>query len=322
MHAIRIHECGGPDKLRWEELPLPEPGPGEVRIRVEAAGVNFLDIYQRTGLYPAALPLTLGAEAAGIVSAVGPGATGFTLGERVATVRAGGGYADETLAPAAQVVAIPAGITTASAAALLLQGMTAHYLAVDTYALEPGDAALVHSAAGGVGLLLVQIAKLHGARVLGCVSTEAKAQLAREAGADAVVVGPKADFAAAARRFTGGAGVDVVYDAVGRDPFAGSLDSLRPRWMLVSYGNASGPVPPFAPLLLAEKGSLFFTRPSLLHHLRTSEELRARSEALFRWVNEGRLRIRIDRTYPMARAADAHRALEGRGTAGKVLLMP
>jgi NADPH:quinone reductase len=322
MRAIRIHEAGGPEKLRLEDVPVPSPGPGEVRIRIEAAGINFVDVYRRSGLYPLSLPATLGQEAAGVVSAVGPGVAGFGIGDRVATANAAGAYAEQTLAPAALTAPLPPEISSPGAAALLLQGTTAHFLAADTYQLEPGDTALIHAAAGGVGLLLVQIAKLRNARVLACVGSEAKAPLAREAGADEVIVSPPADVAAAARRFTQGEGVDVVYDSVGRDTFAGSLDSLKPRGLFVSYGNASGPVPPFAPLLLTQKGSLFFTRPSLAHHLRTAEELRARTGELFRWVAEGRLRIRIGATYPLEEAAEAHRALEGRRTTGKVLLVP
>ncbi|HZP60778.1 MAG TPA: quinone oxidoreductase [Opitutaceae bacterium] len=322
MHAIRIHENGGAEKLLWEELPVPQPGPGEVRLRVEAAGVNFVDIYQRNGLYPVTLPFTLGQEAAGVVTAVGEGVTSFKPGDRVATARALGAYAEETLVPAAQLVPVPPAIPLQQAAALLLQGITAHYLACDTFPLKAGDTALVHAAAGGVGLLLVQIAKKRGARVLGTVSTDDKARLAREAGADEVVVYSRDNFAAAAKRFTDGAGVDVVYDSVGRNTFEGSLESLRPRGLFVTFGNASGPVPPFAPLLLTQKGSLFFTRPSIAHYLRTTAELRARTDDLFRWVAAGELGVRLSASYPLAAAADAHRALESRTTTGKLLLLP
>jgi NADPH2:quinone reductase len=293
-----------------------------VRIRVEAAGLNFIDTYQRSGLYPVALPFTLGAEIAGIISAVGAGVTEFAPGDRVATAKASGGYAAEALAPAAHVVKIPAGVNTSTAAALMLQGLTAHYLVTDTFALKPGDTALIHAAAGGVGLLLVQLAKRRGARVIATVGTEEKVALARAAGADEVVVYTREPFTAAARNFTGGRGVDVVYDAVGKDTFTGSIDSLRPRGMLVSFGNASGPVPPFAPLLLAQKGSLFFTRPTLVHYTQTTEELRARTDELFGAVLAGTLQVRIGTTFKLTAAAEAHHALESRNTTGKVLLMP
>jgi NADPH:quinone reductase len=322
MIAIRIHETGGPEKLRVDNIPVPEPGAGEVRIRVEAAGVNFLDIYLRTGLYPAQLPHTVGAEVAGVVTAVGAGVTEFSIGDRVTTARPTGGYAEETLAPAAFTVRVPAGVTSQLAAAVLLQGLTAHYLACDTFSLKPGDTALVHAGAGGVGLLLTQIAKKRGARVIATVGSEAKVALAREAGADAVCVTAKEKFAEAARAFTGGRGVDVAYDSVGKDTFDGTLASLRPRGMFVSFGNASGPVPPFSPLILSQKGSLFFTRPTLGHYTATTAELRGRAEELFGWVAAGWLKVRIGATFPLVFAADAHRALEGRGTTGKLLLLP
>jgi NADPH2:quinone reductase len=322
MLAIRIHETGGADKLRADEIPVPAPGPGEVRFRVEAAGINFIDTYKRSGLYAVPLPHTLGQEAAGVVTAVGSGVTDWCAGDRVGTVAAGGAYAHETLAPAAQLVRLPAGVTSQVAAALLLQGMTAHYLACDTFPLKAGDTALVHAGAGGVGLLLIQIAKKRGARVLTTVGTDAKARLAREAGADAVCVYTRENFTEAANAFTGGRGVDVAYDSVGKDTFEGTLASLRPRGMFVSYGNSSGPVPPFAPLVLSQKGSLFFTRPTLAHYTQTPAELRARAEALFGWVAAGELNVRIGATFPFVQAADAHRALEGRGTTGKVLLLP
>ena len=322
MLAIRIHETGGPEALRVDDIAVPAPAAGEVRIQVEAAGLNFIDTYQRSGLYAVPLPFTLGAEIAGIVSAVGAGVTEFALGDRVATAKASGGYAAEALAPAAHVVKIPAGVTTSTAAALMLQGLTAHYLVTDTFALKPGDTALIHAAAGGVGLLLVQLAKRRGARVIATVGAEEKVALARAAGADEVVVYTRDNFTTAARNFTGGRGVDVVYDAVGKDTFTGSIDSLRPRGMLVSYGNASGPVPPFAPLLLAQKGSLFFTRPTLVHYTQTSAELRARTDELFGAVLAGMLQVRIGATFKLTAAAEAHRALESRNTTGKVLLVP
>ncbi|MBL9189119.1 MAG: quinone oxidoreductase [Opitutaceae bacterium] len=322
MFAIRIHETGGVEKLRAEEISMPAPGLGEVRFRVEAAGLNFIDTYKRSGLYAVPLPHTLGQEASGVVTAVGAGVTEFRVGDRVASASAAGTYAAETIAPAAQVVSVPASVSSQLAAAVMLQGLTAHYLACDTFPLKAGDTALVHAAAGGVGLLLVQIARKRGARVLATTGTAAKAALAREAGAEAVCIYTREDFAAAARAFTGGRGVDVVFDGVGRTTFEGSLASLRPRGLLASFGNASGAVPPFAPLLLSQKGSLFFTRPTLAHYIATPAELRSRAADLFAWIADGALRVSIGATYPLAQAAEAHRALEGRATTGKVLLLP
>ena len=322
MIAIRIHQTGGPEKLRADEIPVPEPAAGQLRIRVEAAGLNFVDTYFRAGLYAAPLPLVIGSEVAGVVSAVGDAGTGFSVGDRVVTARALGGYAEQTLAPAEFTVRIPDGVTTQVAAAVFLQGLTAHYLACATFPLKPGDTALVHAGAGGVGLLLTQIAKKCGARVIATVGSEAKVALAREAGADAVCVTAKENFADAARVFTGGRGVDVAYDSVGKDTFEGTLASLRPRGMFVSFGNASGPVPPFSPLILSQKGSLFFTRPTLANYAATSAELRSRADELFAWVADGTLRVRIGATFPLAAAAEAHRALESRTTTGKALLLP
>ena len=322
MIAIRIHQTGGPEKLRADEIPVPEPAAGQLRIRVEAAGLNFVDTYFRAGLYAAPLPLVIGSEVAGVVSAVGDAGTGFSAGDRVVTARALGGYAEQTLAPAEFTVRIPDGVTTQVAAAVFLQGLTAHYLACATFPLKPGDTALVHAGAGGVGLLLTQIAKKCGARVIATVGSEAKVALAREAGAYAVCVTAKENFADAARVFTGGRGVDVAYDSVGKDTFEGTLASLRPRGMFVSFGNASGPVPPFSPLILSQKGSLFFTRPTLANYAATSAELRSRADELFAWVADGTLRVRIGATFPLAAAAEAHRALESRTTTGKALLLP
>ncbi|MDB6168318.1 MAG: Alcohol dehydrogenase zinc-binding domain protein [Verrucomicrobia bacterium] len=322
MKAIRIHEAGGVEKMRVDDIAVPEPGAGEVRLRVEAAGVNFIDTYQRSGLYPVKLPHTLGMEAAGVVTAVGAGVTEFRVGDRVASARTVGAYAEEALAPVAHTVRLPEGVTTKNAAALMLQGMTAHYLACDTFALKPGDTALVHAGAGGVGLLLTQIAKKRGARVITTVGTDEKAALSREAGADAVCIYTRESFPEAVKAFTGGRGVDVVYDAIGKDSFEGTLACLRPRGMFVSYGNSSGPVPPFSPLILSQKGSLYFTRPTLTHYTITTAELNARAGDLFNWVAAGALKVRIGTTFPLAQAADAHRALEGRATTGKVLLLP
>ena len=322
MLAIRIHQTGGVDQLRGDEIEVPSPSRGEIRCRVEAAGVNFIDTYKRSGLYPVKLPHTLGNEAAGVVTAIGDGVRDFRIGDRVASAAVAGAYAEEAIVPAAQTLHLPPGLDTALAAAVMLQGMTAHYLACDTFPLRRGHAALVHAGAGGVGLLLTQMAKLRGARVIATVGHEDKAKLAREAGADEVCIYSRENFSDAARAFTNGQGVDVVYDGVGKDTFEGSLNSLRPRGMLVSFGNASGAVPEFKPLVLSQKGSLFLTRPTLAHYTQTSDELRARAGDLFAWIANGSLRVRIGLTFPLRAAAEAHRALEGRVTTGKVLLLP
>ena len=322
MRAIRISQNGGPEVLRCEEIAVPEPKAEEIAFRVDAAGINFIDIYQRTGLYPVPLPSTLGLEAAGVVTRVGSSVTRFRVGDRIASAKVSGAYAEHAVAPAAQAVQVPNQVEGQIAAALMLQGATAHYLACDTFPLKPGDTAVVHAAAGGVGLLLLQIAKRRGARVLGVVGSEAKVALVREAGAEEVVVSTKENFANAARDFTGGRGVDVVYDSVGKDTFEGSLASLRPRGMMVTFGNASGPIAPFSPLVLSQKGSLFLTRPTLGHYTATTEELQLRADDLFRWYAAGELKVRIGATFPLADAAEAQRALEGRGTTGKVLLIP
>lgn len=322
MLAIRIHEIGGADKLRADEIPLPLPKPGEVRIRVEAAGLNFIDTYNRSGLYPVPLPFTLGQEAAGVITSIGDGVSWLKPGDRVATAGGSGCYAQEAIAAASRVVRTPEGISSRQAAAVLAQGVTAHFLACDTFPLKPGDTALVHAAAGGVGLLLVQIAKLRGARVIATAGTDEKAAIAREAGADEVIVYTREDFATEVRRLTGGRGVDVVYDGVGKQTFAGSLDSLRPRGLLATYGNASGAVPPFAPLLLAQKGSLFITRPTAVHYTQTQAELQARASDLFGWMARGELKVRVCAEFHLAQAAEAHRAIEGRRTTGKVILLP
>ena len=322
MKAIRIEGFGGPDVLRLAELPVPSPGPGQIVARVEAAGVNFIDIYHRTGLYPNPLPLVPGMEGAGVVAAVGPGVSLFREGDRVAWANGLGSYAERVLFPADRAVAVPSGIGTDTAAALMLQGMTAHYLCTSTFPLATGHTCLVHAAAGGVGLLLVQMAKRRGARVIGTVGTEAKAALARGAGADDVVLYRQEDFLEAVRRLTGGRGVDVVYDSVGKTTAEKSLDCLAPRGMVVFYGNASGPVPAVDPLVLSRKGSLFLTRPSLVHYIADRESLEARSADVLGDAAAGRLQVRIDRTYPLAEAGEAHRALEGRQTTGKVLLIP
>jgi len=322
MKAVRIHETGGPETLRYEEVPLPEPGGGQARVRIEAAGVNFIDVYQRAGLYPRELPAAMGLEGAGTVEAVGPGVADLRVGERVAWAMRPGAYAEAAVVDAATLVPIPDGVETRTAAAVMLQGMTAHYLSHSTYPLKEGETALVHAAAGGVGQLLTQIAKRCGARVVGTVSTDEKEQLAREAGADEIVRYDRADPAAEARRLTGGEGVHVVYDSVGQATFAGSLDALRPRGYLVLFGQSSGPVPPFDPQILNSKGSLFLTRPTLANYAATREELLWRAGDLFRWIGAGELKVRVDRTFPLAEAAEAHRYLEARQTKGKVLLIP
>jgi NADPH2:quinone reductase len=322
MRAIRIYKSGGPEVLSCEEIARPDPKADEVAFRVEAAGINFIEVYQRTGLYAVPLPATLGNEAAGVVTHVGLNVTRFRVGDRIASAKVSGAYAEYAIVPEAQAVHVPDAIESRTAAAVTLQGMTAHYLACDTFPLKTGDTALVHAAAGGVGLLLVQIAKRRGARVLAVVGSDVKVSLAREAGAEEVVVSTKENFVDVARRFTEGRGVDVVYDSVGKDTFEGSLASLRPRGMMVSFGNASGPVAPFSPLLLSQKGSLFFTRPTLGHYTATSEELQMRADDLFHWVAAGELKVHIGATFPLADAAAAHRALESRGTTGKMLLIP
>ena len=322
MQAVRIHEPGGPEALRVETMPVPRPAPGEVLVRVEASGVNFIDVYKRTGLYKVPLPATLGEEGAGTVTALGEGVTGIREGERVAWAGVIGSYAECAAVPAARVVPVPAGVETSAAAALMLQGMTAHYLATSTYRLGEGDTCLVHAAAGGVGLLLVQIARRLGARVIGTAGTEAKAALAREAGAHHVIVYTSVDFVAEARRLTGDRGVQVIYDSVGKSTFLPGLDALAPRGMMVLFGQSSGPVDPVDPQLLNRKGSLYLTRPVLGHYTATTEELRRRADELFTWVRNGELAVRIGATFPLAEAAAAHQALEGRKTTGKLLLQP
>lgn len=322
MKAIQIHAYGDASQLGYEEVPLPAPKPGQVRVKVQATGLNFVEIYQRKGLYKTELPYRPGAEFAGTVDALGEGVTSFKIGERVATARGSGGYGDFALAPADQLVSVPSEISLEQAAALMLQGMTAHYLTRSTYTLKSGDTALVHAAAGGVGQLLVQIAKKFGARVLGTTSSIEKAEIAREAGADEVILYTQEDFETAVQRLTKGNGVEVIYDGVGKKTFAKGLNCLAPRGMMVLYGQASGPVDPFDPQILNQKGSLFLTRPSLSHYLRTREELLQRSGDLFQWMAAGELEIKIDRSYPMADAAEAQRYMEAGHTKGKVLLLP
>ena len=322
MKAIRIHETGGPEVLRLEEVPDPQPGPGEAVVRLEAIGLNFIEVYHRTGLYRSALPFTPGGEGAGRVVAVGQDVSGIKPGDRVASTSLRGSYAELAWAPIDKLVPVPDEVETSVAAAVLLQGLTAHYLVTSTYPLAQGSWCLIHAAAGGVGLLLCQMAKARGARVIGTVSTEEKAALATQAGANHVVLYTRQDFVSEARRLTGGQGVAVVYDSVGESTFEGSLNSLAPRGMLVLFGQSSGPVPPVDPQVLNAKGSLYLTRPTLTHYTASRDELLTRARDLFAWMEAGKLQVRIDRTYPLADAAAAHRALEGRETKGKVLLLP
>ena len=322
MRVVRVDSPGGPEAMHLDDLPTPDPGPGEARIRVEAAGVNFIDCYQRSGLYPMEMPLALGSEGAGIVEATGEGAGDLSVGDRVAWSGAQGSYATHVIARASAVVRVPAGVDARIAAAVMLQGMTAHYLARDTYPLSAKDTCIVHAAAGGVGLLLCQLAKRAGARVLGVVSTDEKAALARAAGCDEPIVSTRVDFQVEARRLTNDVGVDVVYDSVGASTWDQSLRSLRRRGMMVTYGNASGPVAPFAPLLLNQYGSLFLTRPKLGDYIATREELFRRANDLFQMIAARELDVRIHAELPLDRAADAHRLLESRATSGKLLLFP
>ncbi len=322
MKAIRVHAHGGPEALVLEDVPLPAPGPGQVLVAVKAAGINLFDTQLRSGLYKRDLPSTLGLEGAGIVEAVGADVTEIGAGDRVAFVFSAGSYATHTLAPAERTVPLPDAISFEDAAAVLFQGLTAHYLATSTFPLGPGTSCLVHSAAGGCGILLCQIAKIRGAVVIGAASTREKAAIARAAGADHVVVYAEEDFAAAVKRITGGRGVDVVYDAVGLDTYIGSMDSLRPRGMLALYGEASGLVPPIDPRELLFRKSLYLTRTGLDHYIADRPELRMRTDELFAWTAEGRLKQKVFRTYGLGEVAEAHRALESRATTGKLLVIP
>lgn len=322
MKAVRFHEFGGPEALRFEDVSEPVPGPGEILVRLAACGVNFIDTYQRSGAYNVPLPHIAGQEGAGEVVALGEGAEGVAVGDHIAYTGVGASYAECVAVPAARAVRLPSGVDDATAAAVILQGMTAHYLAVSTFPLQPGHACLVHAAAGGVGLLLTQIAKRRGARVIGTAGTEAKAQLARDAGADEVILYREQDFAAEVARLTDGAGLQVVYDSVGKDTFEKSLDCLAPRGYLALYGQSSGRVPPVDPQTLNAKGSLFLTRPTLGSYALTREELEWRAGEIFGWVADGSLSVHIGGTFPLAEAAEAHRRLEGRETTGKLLLTP
>jgi NADPH2:quinone reductase len=322
MKAIQFHSTGGPEVLQLADLPIPEPGPGQILMRIEAIGVNFIEIYFRKGVYKAALPMIPGSEAAGTVEELGPGVTGFAAGDAVVSTSVIGSYAEYALVPAAQLVKIPAALSMEHAAAALLQGMTAHYLAFSTYPLKAGDTALVHAGAGGVGLLLTQIATRIGARVITTVSTKAKAELSREAGASDVILYTEKDFETEVKRLTGGKGVDVVYDSVGKTTFEGSLNCLHPRGLLALFGASSGPVPPFDPALLNSKGSLFLTRPTLWHYIATRAELEWRAGDVLNWAAKGELKLRTEHVFPLAEAARAQIDLEERKTTGKILLVP
>lgn len=322
MRCVQIATVGGGNVLELVELPDPCPGPGEALVRVEAAGVNFIDVYHRTGLYKLDLPARLGHEGAGEVVSVGDGAGTVSVGERVAWAGGQGSYATHVLVPVSRLVPIPDGVTSSTAAAVILQGMTAHYLACDTFRLGPGHTCIVHAAAGGVGLLLCQFARRAGARVFGTVSTKQKADLAMGAGAEAVFVHGEGNFLEEARRHTGGEGVDVVYDSIGKDTFDRSLSALKPRGMLVMYGQSSGAVPPFDILALSTRGSLFLTRPTLAHYTLTRKDLLRRAGAVFDAVLSGALAVRVHASLPLDRVREAHALLESRATAGKVMLLP
>ncbi len=323
-NAIRIHQTGGPEQMRWEEVTVATPGPGQVLLRQTAVGLNYIDVYHRTGLYPVpSLPSVLGLEAAGVVEAVGEGVTAVRPGQRVAYASPPiGAYAEARLMPADRLVAIPDDIDDVQAAGMMLQGMTAQYLLRRTYRVQPGDAILVQAAAGGVGQILCQWGRHLGALVIGTVGSDEKANIAHQAGCAHVIVYSRENFAEKVREITGGAGVAVVYDGVGKSTFEGSLDSLAMLGMLVSYGNASGPVPPFEPGILSQKGSLFFTRPTLMHYTAKAEDLQASARELFDVVGSGAVRIKVSQTYPLSEAAQAHRDLEARKTTGSTVLLP
>ena len=320
MRHIQVSKHGGPEELKLVDSPTPKPGPGQALVKIAASGVNFIDVYFRTGLYKADLPISLGSEASGVVEAIGPGVTEVAPGDRVAYAMARGSYAEYALVPAAMLVKLPDHLDLQTAAAAMLQGMTAHYLTHSTYPLKAGETCLVHAAAGGAGGLTVQMAKMIGARVIGTVSTQEKARIAREHGADEVILYTEQEFDVEVKRLTAGRGVDVVYDSVGKSTFDKSLNSLRPRGLMALFGQSSGPVPPTDLNILNGKGSLFVTRPSLGHYVAQRDELLWRAGDVLQWLEQGKLKLRIDRSYPLAEAAAAHRDLEGRKTAGKLLL--
>lgn len=322
MKRIQVQKAGGPEQMELAEVPTPSPGPGQALVKLEAIGVNFIDVYFRMGLYKADSPVTLGNEGAGTVTAVGENVTEVAVGDRVAYAMNRGSYAEFAVVPAWQLVKVPDHVDMSTAAAAMLQGMTAHYLSRSLFPLKAGDMALVHAAAGGVGGLLIQMAKMKGAHVFGTVSTEEKAAIAKEAGCDEVIFYTHQDFVAIVKQGTGNAGVHVIYDSVGKSTFLKGLDALRPRGMMALFGQSSGPVDPIDPQILNQKGGLFLTRPSLAHYTANREELLWRAGDVLQWINDGKLKIRVDRTYPLAKVADAHRDLESRATAGKVVLIP
>jgi NADPH2:quinone reductase len=322
MKAVRIAQPGGTEALRYEEVPRPEPKEGEALVKVEAAGVNFIDVYHRTGAYKGAFPLTLGVEGAGTVAALGPGTHGMRVGDRVASVGLAGSYAEYAVAPAEKLVSVPDGVTSIQAAAAMLQGMTAQYLASSTYPLKSGDTCLIHAAAGGVGQLFCQVAKMRGAFVIGTAGGQEHTSIAVQAGADEVIDYKAQDFEREVSRITGGKGVRVVYDSVGKTTFEKGLNCLERRGMMVLFGQSSGPVGPIDPQLLNAKGSLYLTRPTLFHYVALREELVIRSEQVLGWVRDGLLKLSIFRQLPLSEAAEAHRLLESRQTSGKLLLVP
>lgn len=322
MKAVRVEQFGGLEALKVQDIAVPEPQQGEARVKIEAIGVNFLDIYQRSGRYQGSLPFTLGQEAAGVVDHIGPNVTEVKPGDRVAYASAQGSYAEYAIVPAWRLIQIPQGVDLNQAAAAMVQGLTAHYLTHSTYPLKTGETALVHAAGGGTGQLLVQVAKLCGARVIGTVSTEEKAALAHEAGADEVILYTQRDFEGEVKRLTSNAGVEVVYDSVGKDTFDKSLNCLKRRGYMVLYGASSGAVPPIDPQILNAKGSLYLTRPYIGHYTADRAELLQRVNDVFNWIANGKLKIRIDKSFPLAEVAEAHRYLEGRQSKGKILLLP
>lgn len=323
IHAIRFHRTGGPEVLQWEEVGVGEPGPGEVRVRHAAVGLNFIDTYHRSGLYPVPLPSGIGLEGAGTVEALGPGVTHLQVGDRVAYAGGPlGAYSEARLIPADRLIRLPDSLSFETGAAMMLQGLTAAYLLRRTYRVQKGDTVLIHAAAGGVGLIACQWAKALGATVIGTVSTEAKAELARAHGCDHPILYTREDFARRVRDITGGEGVPVVYDGIGKDTFTGSLDSLRPLGTMVSFGNASGPVGLIDPLLLSQKGSLFFTRPTLMHYTARRADLEALATELLGVVTSGQVKIEVHQRFPLQQAAAAHIALEGRQTTGSTVLLP
>jgi NADPH:quinone reductase len=322
VKVIQVRETGGPEKMELVDAPIPTPGPNQALVRIAAIGVNFIDVYFRSGLYKAETPFTPGSEAAGTVEAVGPGVVDVAPGDRVAYAMVRGSYAEYAVVPAAHLVKLPDGVDVKAAAAAMLQGMTAHYLTHSTYEIKRGEVCLVHAAAGGAGRLIAQMAHTRGARVIGTVSTEEKAAAARESGVDDAIIYTKLDFETEVKRLTNGRGVDVVYDSVGKTTFDKSLACLRPRGMLALFGQSSGPVPPIDAQVLNTRGSLYLTRPSLAHYVLTRDELLWRAGDVLNAVASGQLKVRIDHTYPLAEAATAHRDLESRKTIGKLLLVP